>query len=151
MTHCDDCSAKSLFCSAHPCPAVLLRWPDRTGDGSMFAPTLFLHRRSAPWPNFARSRRASSTGGTSRRGYRPSVVAPLRRGPHGADCPPWGGSSGRLAVLGATLDFHHRLLRAGEPTPGPRRHAHWSTPTRTTPIARRGTLANTTGAFTTTR
>src|SRR5437867_7795736 len=41
-----------------------------------------------------------------------SVVAPLRRGPHGADCAPWGGSSGRLAVLGATLDFHHGLLTA---------------------------------------
>src|SRR5438552_563745 len=40
-----------------------------------------------------------------------SVVAPLRRGPHGADCAPWGGSSGRLAALGATPDFHHGLLR----------------------------------------
>src|SRR5207247_8844261 len=39
-----------------------------------------------------------------------SVVAPLRRGPHGADCAPWGGSAGRLAALGATLDFHHGLL-----------------------------------------
>jgi succinylglutamate desuccinylase len=33
-----------------------------------------------------------------------------RRGPHGADCAPWGGSAGRLAGLGATPDFHHGLL-----------------------------------------
>src|ERR671918_2951503 len=33
-----------------------------------------------------------------------------RRGPHGADCAPWGGSAGRLAALGATLDFHHGLV-----------------------------------------
>jgi hypothetical protein len=38
---------------------------------------------------------------------RSAVVAPLRRGPHGADCAPWGGSAGRLAALGATPDFHH--------------------------------------------
>jgi hypothetical protein len=39
-----------------------------------------------------------------------SVVAPNSRGPHGADCAPWGGSSGRLAALRATPDFHHGLL-----------------------------------------
>jgi ATP-dependent helicase/nuclease subunit B len=39
-----------------------------------------------------------------------AVVAPLRRGPHGADCAPWGGSAGRLAALRATPDFHHGLL-----------------------------------------
>jgi heme a synthase len=32
------------------------------------------------------------------------------RGPHGADCAPWGGSAGRLAALGATPEFHHGLL-----------------------------------------
>src|SRR5438477_7378010 len=41
---------------------------------------------------------------------RSAVVAPLRRGPHGADRAPWGGTSGRLAALGATLGFHHGLL-----------------------------------------
>src|SRR5436190_14365512 len=46
----------------------------------------------------------------ARWGPRSAVVAPLRRGPHGADWAPWGGSSGRLAALGATLDFHHWLL-----------------------------------------
>src|SRR5213592_2855652 len=46
----------------------------------------------------------------ARWGPRSSVVAPLRRGPHGADCAPWGGSSGRLAALGATPDFHRGLL-----------------------------------------
>src|SRR5204862_3664128 len=46
----------------------------------------------------------------ARWGPRSAVVAPLRRGPHGADCAPWGGSAGRLATLGATLDFHHGLL-----------------------------------------
>src|SRR5213592_309477 len=46
----------------------------------------------------------------ARWGPRSAVVAPLRRGPHGADCAPWGGSSGRLAALGATPDFHHGLL-----------------------------------------
>ncbi|PYQ98419.1 MAG: hypothetical protein DMF97_12680 [Acidobacteria bacterium] len=46
----------------------------------------------------------------TRWGPRSAVVAPLRRGPHGADCAPWGGTSGRLAALGATLDFHHGLL-----------------------------------------
>src|SRR2546426_4244593 len=46
----------------------------------------------------------------ARWGPRSAVVAPLRRGPHGADCAPWGGSSGRLAALGATLEFHHGLL-----------------------------------------
>src|SRR5437867_8951164 len=46
----------------------------------------------------------------ARWGPRSAVVAPLRRGPHGADCAPWGGTSGRLAALGATLDFHHGLL-----------------------------------------
>src|SRR5438034_5685683 len=45
----------------------------------------------------------------ARWGPRSAVVAPLRRGPHAADCAPWGGSSGRLAALGATLDFHHGL------------------------------------------
>src|SRR5438093_7850165 len=54
----------------------------------------------------------------ARWGPRSAVVAPLRRGPHGADCAPWGGSSGRLAALCATLDFHHGLLRAN-----PVRHA----------------------------
>ena len=43
----------------------------------------------------------------ARWGPRAVVVAPLRRGPHGADCAPWGGTSGRLAALGATPDFHH--------------------------------------------
>src|SRR5437867_6132583 len=46
----------------------------------------------------------------ARWGPRSAVVAPLRRGPHGTDCAPWGGSAGRLAALGATLDFHHGLL-----------------------------------------
>src|SRR5437899_5658163 len=46
---------------------------------------------------------------SARWGPRSAVVAPLRRGPHGADWAPGGGSSGRLAVLGATLDFHHGL------------------------------------------
>src|SRR6266487_2250900 len=58
-----------------------------------------MHPRSTPprWEN-------------ARWGPRSAVVAPLRRGPHGADCAPWGGSAGRLAALGATLDFHHGLL-----------------------------------------
>src|SRR5437773_6249770 len=46
----------------------------------------------------------------ARWGSRSAVVAPHRRGPHGADCAPWGGSAGRLAALGATPDFHHGLL-----------------------------------------
>src|SRR5207249_8911379 len=46
----------------------------------------------------------------ARWGPRSAVVAPLRRGPHGADRAPWGGSAGRLAALGATPDFHHGLL-----------------------------------------
>ena len=46
----------------------------------------------------------------ARWGPRSAVVAPLRRGPHGADWAPWGGTSGRRAALGATLDFHHGLL-----------------------------------------
>src|SRR5437773_5184971 len=46
----------------------------------------------------------------ARWGPRSALVAPLRRGPHGADCAPWGGSAGRLAALGATPDFHHGLL-----------------------------------------
>src|SRR5437762_3430019 len=46
----------------------------------------------------------------ARWGPRSAVVAPLSRGPHGADCAPWGGTSGRLAALGATADFHHGLL-----------------------------------------
>ena len=33
-----------------------------------------------------------------------------RRGPHGAVCAPWGGSAGRFAALGATLEFHHGPL-----------------------------------------
>src|SRR5436309_13449194 len=37
----------------------------------------------------------------ARWGPRSAVVAPLRRGPHGADCAPWGGV-GRLAALGPT-------------------------------------------------
>src|SRR5437667_4205584 len=36
-------------------------------------------------------------------GPRSALVAPFRRGPHGAACAPWGGG-GRIAVLGATLD-----------------------------------------------
>src|SRR5437667_7748682 len=32
-----------------------------------------------------------------------SVVAPLRRGPHGADCAPWGGSAGRRPRCDAGL------------------------------------------------
>src|SRR5436309_5912073 len=48
----------------------------------------------------------------ARWGPRSAVVAPLRRGPHGADCAPWGGSAGRLAALGATPDFHRGLLVA---------------------------------------
>jgi hypothetical protein len=51
---------------------------------------------------------------TARWGPRSAVVAPLHRGPHGADCAPWGGTSGRLAALGATLDFHHGLLTRTE-------------------------------------
>src|SRR6059036_1811875 len=35
------------------------------------------------------------------------------RGPHGADCAPWGGSAGSLAGLGATPEFHHGLLEPG--------------------------------------
>src|SRR5438876_6855770 len=46
----------------------------------------------------------------ARWGPRPTLVAPFPRGPHGADCAPWGGG-GRIAALGATLDFHHGLLR----------------------------------------
>src|SRR5437867_10071309 len=46
----------------------------------------------------------------ARWGPRSAVVAPLRRGPHGADCAPWGGTSGRLAALGATPEFHYGLL-----------------------------------------
>src|SRR5206468_6156675 len=46
----------------------------------------------------------------ARWGPRSAVVAPVRRGPHGADCAPWGGTSGRLAALGATPEFHHGLL-----------------------------------------
>ena len=34
----------------------------------------------------------------ARWGPRSAVVAPLPRGPHGADCAPWGGTSGRLAA-----------------------------------------------------
>src|SRR5438093_11398880 len=49
-----------------------------------------------------------------------SVVAPLRRGPHGADFAPWGGSAGRLAALGATLDFHRGL-----PAGAVNRSRHW--------------------------
>src|SRR6266487_5482502 len=45
----------------------------------------------------------------ARWGPRSALVAPFRRGPHGADCAPWGGG-GRIAALGATLDFHHGLL-----------------------------------------
>src|SRR3989442_7463008 len=48
----------------------------------------------------------------ARWGPRSALVAPLRRGPHGADCAPWGGTSGRITALGATLDFHHGLLIA---------------------------------------
>src|SRR5947207_11665493 len=59
----------------------------------------------------------------ARWGPRSALVAPLCRGPHGADCAPWGGTSGRIAALGATLEFHHGLLgrvedvtrRAGRP------------------------------------
>ena len=50
----------------------------------------------------------------ARWGPRSAVVAPLRRGPHGADFAPWGGLAGRLAALGATLDFHHELLEHAE-------------------------------------
>src|SRR2546426_10279770 len=45
----------------------------------------------------------------ARWGPRSAVVAPFARGPHGAAFAPWGGA-GRLAVLGATPDFHHGLL-----------------------------------------
>src|SRR5205814_3493593 len=45
----------------------------------------------------------------ARWGPRSAVVAPLHRGPHGADCAPWGGTSGHLAALGATPGFHHGL------------------------------------------
>src|SRR5437867_10529928 len=48
----------------------------------------------------------------ARWGPRLALVAPFRRGPHGADCAPWGGG-GRIAALGATLDFHHGLLGVG--------------------------------------
>ena len=47
----------------------------------------------------------------ARWGPRSALVAPHRRGPHGADCAPWGGG-GRIAALGATLEFHHGLLGA---------------------------------------
>src|SRR6266516_6951431 len=46
----------------------------------------------------------------ARWGPRSALVTPLHRGPHGADCAPWGGTSGRIAALGATLEFHHGLL-----------------------------------------
>src|SRR5437667_10606016 len=46
----------------------------------------------------------------ARWGPRSALVAPLRRGPHGADCAPWGGTSGRIAALGATRALHHGLL-----------------------------------------
>src|SRR5438876_2929317 len=45
----------------------------------------------------------------ARWGPRSALVAPLCRGPHGADCAPWVGTSGRIATLGATLDFHQGL------------------------------------------
>src|SRR5437867_8270664 len=48
----------------------------------------------------------------ARWGPRSALVAPFRRGPHGADCALWGGG-GRIAALGATLDFHHGLLGVG--------------------------------------
>src|SRR5207247_2098671 len=48
----------------------------------------------------------------ARWGPRCAVVAPRRRGPHGADCAPWGGTARRLARLGATPHFHHGLLAA---------------------------------------
>jgi enediyne biosynthesis protein E4 len=53
---------------------------------------------------------------TARWGPRCAVVAPFARGPHGADCAPWGGA-GRLAALGATADFHHGLQGTGAGAP----------------------------------
>src|SRR5207247_3857273 len=41
------------------------------------------------------------------------LVAPFPRGPHGADFAPWGGG-GRIAALGATLDFHYALLESSQ-------------------------------------
>src|SRR5436190_21577325 len=68
----------------------------------------------------------------ARWGPRSALVAPFRRGPHGADCAPWGGG-GRIAGLGATLDFHHGLLtiRAWSATvpsslDGPERAKGWA-------------------------
>src|SRR5437773_3438998 len=55
----------------------------------------------------------------ARWGPRSAVVAPLRRGPHGADRAPWGGSAGRLAALGATPAFHHGLLADQPEAPCP--------------------------------
>src|SRR5438876_9257084 len=49
----------------------------------------------------------------ARWGPRSALVAPFRRGPHGADCAPWGGG-GRIVALGATLDFHHGLLSTAD-------------------------------------
>ena len=85
-------------------------------------------RRCIPSPPHRAERRAVGTPGSggvaprsntpgiaphraqhAHRGPRSALVAPFRRGPHGADCAPWGGG-GRIAALGATLDFHHGLL-----------------------------------------
>jgi S-formylglutathione hydrolase len=86
-------------------------------------------RRCFPAPPYRAEKRASGTPAAdcvappshipdtaphraqhARWGPRSAVVRPFGRGPHGADCAPWGGSSGRLAALGATPDFHHGLL-----------------------------------------
>jgi len=85
-------------------------------------------RRCIPSPPHRAERRAVGTPGSggvaprsntpgiaphraqhAHRGPRSALVAPFRRGPHGADCAPWGGG-GRIAALGAMLEFHHGLL-----------------------------------------
>jgi hypothetical protein len=89
-------------------------------------------RRCIPSPPHRAEKRAAGTPGSgcvaprsttpgiaphraqhARWGPRSALVAPFPRGPHGADCAPWGGG-GRIAALGATLDFHHGLLGAAE-------------------------------------
>src|SRR6266496_5114196 len=97
-------------------PARLPRWgPRSAGDASPLHPTALENARRGPRadcvappsniPDIAPHRAQDA-----RWGPRSAVVAPRRRGPHGADCAPWGGSAGRLAAIGATPDFHHGLL-----------------------------------------
>src|SRR5213592_799115 len=98
-------------------PTRLPRWgPRSAGDASPLHPTALKKRAVgapaadcvAPPSNIPDI--APHRAQDSRWRPRSAVVAPLRRGPHGADCAPWGGSAGRLAALGATPDFHHGLL-----------------------------------------